>query len=57
MLVGVGRFCLGVNCTGILVSINQPLRIYVKAIGWGINLSIIDRQITPPESVGAGLCK
>jgi hypothetical protein len=29
---GVGGFCLWVNCTGILVSINQPLRICVKAI-------------------------
>jgi hypothetical protein len=31
-LVWLGRFCRSVNCTGILVSINQPLRICVKAI-------------------------
>jgi hypothetical protein len=53
ILVGLGRFCLWVNCTAILVSINQPLRIYVNAIGLQTD---IERQITTPESVGAGLC-
>jgi hypothetical protein len=29
LLVGLGRFCLEVNCTAIVVSINLPLRICV----------------------------
>jgi hypothetical protein len=32
ILVRLGRFCLWVNGTAILVSINQPLRICVNAI-------------------------